>query len=111
MEIIDKMASSQGATAADIVGQRMKALEQSVQDGHQWRKAKFLEIVDPEEVTLTDRGEANMMQKEVELEDRLKGKTPWIPNVWEKGREGKGEKGIAIPREKEKEEPTRRRSE
>ena len=102
VETLDKMAASEGATAADIIAQRIKALEQSVRDGNQWRKAKFLEIVDPEEVTLTDRGEANMMQKEVELEERLKGKAPRNPSGWEKGRKGKGEKGDRDPKGKGK---------
>ena len=102
VEILDKMASAQGATAADIVAQRIKALEQSAQDGNQWKRAKFLEIVDPEEVTLTDRGEANMIQKEVELEDRLKGRPTWNPPNWEKGHKGKGGKGDGDPKGKGK---------
>ena len=105
VEILDKMASAEGPTAADIVAQRIKALEQSVRDGNQWRKAKFLEIVDPEEVTLTDRGEANMMQKEVELEDRLKGKGQWHPQVTRE----KGEREIEIQKERAQKEAEKQR--
>ena len=96
-EVLDCLAAKEYAAAADIAAQRVKALEQSVQDGNQWRKAKFLELVDSEEVTLADRGEANMMQKEVELEDKLKGKGHWNPPNWEKkgkgGKDGKGKDG------------------
>ena len=93
-EILDCLAAKDFAVAADIAAQRVKALEQSVQDGNQWRKAMFLELVDSEEVTLADKGEANMMQKELELEDKLKGKGAWNPPTWDKkgkgGKDGKG---------------------
>ena len=72
-EVLDCLAAKETAAAADIAAQRIKALEQSVQDNNQWRKAKYLELVDSEEVTLADKGEANMMQKEVELEEKLRG--------------------------------------
>ena len=67
-EILDHLVEDAGRKAADIIAQRIKALEQSVQDGNAWKKAKYLELIDSDEVTLSDRGELNMMQKEVELE-------------------------------------------
>ena len=90
-EVLDCLAAKENAAAADIAAQRIKALEQSVQDNNQWRKAKYLELVDSEEVTLADKGEANMMQKEVELEEKLRGKGQWSNPNWDK--KGKGEKG------------------
>ena len=96
-EVLDCLASKEVSVAADIAAQRIKALEQSVQDNNQWRKAKYLELVDSDEVTLADKGEANMMQKEVELEEKLRGKGPWQPPTWERkgkgGKEGKDGKG------------------
>eukprot|EP00438_Fugacium_kawagutii_P025124 Skav230797 [mRNA] locus=scaffold312:158893:163833:+ [translate_table: standard] len=92
-EILDLLAAGRGSSAADVVAQRLKALEQSVQDSNSWRKAKFLELV-PEESGMTDRGEEQMMQKEVELEEkfRWKGYTPrWEEEHYPpKGKDGKG---------------------
>lgn len=89
-EILDHLAEDAGNKAADIIAQRIKALEQSVQDGNAWKKAKYLELIDSDEVTLSDRGELNMMQKEVELEEKFRGKGQWRP--WEPPNP-KGEKG------------------
>ena len=88
-EILDHLAENAGSKAADIIAQRIKALEQSVQDGNTWKKAKFLELIESDEVTLADRGEVNMMQKEVELEEKFRGKGQW--RQWEPP--AKGEKG------------------
>ena len=89
-EILDHLAEDAGSKAADIIAQRIKALEQSVQDGNAWKKAKYLELIDSDEVTLSDRGELNMMQKEVELEEKFREKGQWRP--WEPPN-SKGEKG------------------
>ena len=88
------LAMGRGSTAADLVAQRLKALEQSVVDGNTWKKAKFLELV-AEESGMADKGEEQMMVKEAELEDRFRGRTPWSPQRWDespapKGKEGKG---------------------
>ena len=92
-EILDQLAAGKGSTAADIAAQRLKALEQSVQDGNNWRKAKFLELV-TDDVGMTDKGEEQMMVKEVELEERFRGRA--IPESFgrdrsrPRGKEGKG---------------------
>jgi len=92
-EVLDQLAAGKGSTAADIAAQRLKALEQSVQDGNNWRKAKFLELV-TDEVGMTDKGEEQMMMKEVELEEKFRGRAPG--NRWDetgggpRGKEGKG---------------------
>ena len=41
--ILDLLAENNGAQAADIVAQRVKALEKSVQDNNLWNWAKYLE--------------------------------------------------------------------
>ena len=87
VEVLDRLAESESGQAADIVAQRIKALEQSVQDNNTWKKAKYLELVESDETTLADRGEVNMMQKEVELEEKFRGKGQWRP--WEPPK-GKG---------------------
>lgn len=90
-EILDQLATGRGSTAADIVAQRLKALEQSIQDGNAWRKAKFLELV-AEENTMTDRGEEQMMMKEAELEEKFRSRpgSYWDDSRPSKGKEGKG---------------------
>eukprot|EP00438_Fugacium_kawagutii_P026465 Skav202776 [mRNA] locus=scaffold326:329563:334590:- [translate_table: standard] len=93
-EILDQLAVGRGSTAADIVAQRLKAPEQSIQDSNSWRKAKFLELV-AEESTMADRGEENMMYREVELEEKYRTRPTYYPQKWEeypqtKGKEGKG---------------------
>ena len=53
-EILDQLAIGRGSTAADLVAQRLKALEQSAQDGNNWRKAKLLALV-TEETGMADK--------------------------------------------------------
>lgn len=93
VEVLDQMATENGPVAADIVSQRIKALEQSVLDGNTWKKAKFLELIS-EEGSLVDKGEEQMMVKEAELEERLRGRQPWSGQWGErptpKGKDGKG---------------------
>ena len=106
VEVLDHLAESESGKAAHILAQRIKALEQSVQDNNNWKKAKYLELIEADETTLADRGEVNMMQKEVELEEKFRGKGQWRP--WEnpkgKGKTkdegpkgGKGPKGKKTP--------------
>ena len=93
-EVLDQPAAGRGGTAADIAAQRLKALQQSAQDGNNWRKAKFLELVS-DDVGMTDRGEEQMMVKEVELEEKFRGRGQ-APQRWEdaggnpRGKDGKG---------------------
>eukprot|EP00435_Cladocopium_sp_Y103_P035566 s1373_g9.t1 len=93
-EVLDQLAAGRGSSEADIVAQRLKALEQSVRDGNTWRKAKFLELVS-EEVGMTDKGEEQMMVKEVELEEKFRGRGATQAR-WEeaggnpRGKDGKG---------------------
>eukprot|EP00438_Fugacium_kawagutii_P002378 Skav201007 [mRNA] locus=scaffold991:263519:265246:- [translate_table: standard] len=88
--VLDLLTLNKGAEAADILAQRIKALEKSVQDNNQWRKAKHLELVDQEDVALVDQGEENMMQKEAEREEKTRGGwSHWKDDQWNKGK-GKG---------------------
>ena len=93
-EVLDMLAQGRGSAAADVICQRLKALEQSVLDGNSWRKAKFLELI-AEESGMTDKGEEQMMMKESELEDKFRGRSQWAPQKWEenpgpRGKDGKG---------------------
>ena len=95
-EILDQLAINRAPTAADIIAQRLKALEQSAHDSNSWRRAKFLELV-AEDMTLADRGEEQMMMKEAEQEEKFRGRHQGPHyNRWDeapsnqKGKDGKG---------------------
>ena len=96
--ILDLLVQGKVAQVADVACQRVKALEKSIHDGNNWRRARFLELVEPEDVQLIDRGEERMMSKELEHEEKHRPKGSW--NQWErpqkgehkgKGKYGKGE--------------------
>ena len=90
--ILDLLAEGKGPEAADIASQRLKALERSVHDGNTWRRARYLELVDPEDHLLTDKGEEKMMNRELELEEKSRGKGNW--SLWDPElKAGKGKKG------------------
>ena len=91
--LLDLMVNGQGPEAADIIAQRIKALEKSVIDGNQWRKARHLELVEPEDSALVDQGEEDMMIREAEREDKLRQGARWVEKEpWRKGG-GKGGAG------------------
>ena len=92
--LLDLLADDQRLQALDVLAQRMKALERSVYDGNTWRKAKFLELVPEDEVSLVDRGEENMMAKEMEHEEKMRGKGQWSEGQgWNRKGKGGAEKG------------------
>ena len=102
-EVLDCLAAGQGSQAADVVAQRLKALEQSVQDANTWKKAKFLELV-AEDVGMTDKGEEHMMTKELELEEKFRTRAP-TGSRWDEsgaGPKGKGGKGSGKNKGKDK---------
>ena len=92
---IDMLAQKQPAHAADLLGQRVKALEKATQDGH-WGSAQFLELLSPEQAGLLERDEQVFTTKEYLLDLKLKGLDKWQrpPRENPKGdREKGGKKG------------------
>ena len=97
---LDLLARGLSAQAADLVAQRVKAIERSVVDGH-WSRAQHLEIMPPDNSTFLDKGEDLMLAKEAELEQKLKGSgghgNPsghwWDNRGGGDGPKGKGKKG------------------
>lgn len=88
--LLDLMVSGQGPEAADILAQRIKALEKSVTDNNQWRKARYLELVEADEAALIDPGEEDMMTREADREEKTRRGVTWSEqDPWKKGR-GKG---------------------
>ena len=69
---LDLLAKKQPAHAADLLGQRVKALEKASHDGS-WTAAQFLELLSPEAGGLLERDEEVYMNREALLELKLKG--------------------------------------
>ena len=94
--IMDHLAGGSPARAADVVGQRIKALERATQEGH-WGAAQFLELLAPEGTMLLDRDEESFVTKEYLIDQKLKAydKNPYrregAPKG--KGKESTGGKG------------------
>ena len=86
---LDMLARKLPAHAADLLGQRLKAIEKSCHDGH-WQAAQFLELLGPDAGGLLERDEEVFMNREHLLELKLKGFSN--PRA---GKDGKGsqEKG------------------
>ena len=101
---LDLMATKQQGAAADLLTQRLKAVEKAIVDRH-WERAQWSELLPPEGATLMDREEDQMNAKEEELQWRLRGKGWKGWQGWpdqgkgkdkkEKGAKGKGKKGAA----------------
>ena len=92
---LDHLALGRSKQAADLLMQRMKALELASSSGS-WEKATFLELLETEEATLINKDEALMVAKETELNLRLSRRgsagsnqdwNAW-PGAW-KGESGK----------------------
>ena len=85
--ILDHLAVNQFAKAADVVSQRIKALERATHEKH-WGAAQFLELLPPEGTMLLDRDEEMYLAREYLLDQRLKNYDQ--PKKWNPERPGKG---------------------
>ena len=94
--VLDCLGRDQPAHGADILCQRIKALEKSAQDGT-WAATQFLELINPEQASLLDRAEQVYLAKELALENKVKtqGQRTGEPRGKgdQKGLKGKGQKG------------------
>ena len=72
---LDLLARHLPAQAADLIGQRIKAIEKACHDGH-WQAAQFLELLSPEQGGLLERDEEVYMNREHLLDMKLRGLTP-----------------------------------
>ena len=61
----------QPAHAADVVAQRMKAVERATQEGN-WNTAQHLELISPEQGGMLDRDEQVFVRREASLEQKLR---------------------------------------
>ena len=70
------LATQQKMTrAADVVAQRFKAVERALLDDN-WARAQYAELIPLEHAALMSKGEEFMLQKEQEIEARLRPR-PW----------------------------------
>lgn len=74
--LLDHLAKGRYMAAADVAGQRLKAVEAAVVDGN-WDRAQFLELIEQDGPLLADRGEQHMTARELEFRQRLTGKGGW----------------------------------
>ena len=71
--VLDHLALGRRSQAADVCAQRLKALELASETGS-WQRAQYLELVEAEGPGLIDKEEEFMVTKEVELNQRIRGK-------------------------------------
>ena len=94
--VLDCMAQGLHGQGADILGQRVKALERATQEGH-WQSAQFLELIGSDQATLLDRSEQVFLAKEFLLEKKVrdydKAGNKNQGKGDQKGGKGKGPKG------------------
>lgn len=69
--ILDLLARGAPSKAADVVAQRIKAVERASHESH-WGSAQFLELLPPENSMLLDKDEEMFVAKEYLLEQKLR---------------------------------------
>eukprot|EP00435_Cladocopium_sp_Y103_P069951 s456_g34.t1 len=98
---IDMLAVKQPAHAADVLTQRVKAVERATLDGH-WGQAQFLELLSPEQGGLLERDEQVYTSREYLQDMKLRN----LDSRWSRGpkdgQKGDREKGGKKGREKGK---------
>ncbi|CAE7762207.1 unnamed protein product [Symbiodinium sp. CCMP2592] len=122
---LDLVVEGEARRAADLLAQRVKAIEASLAGDH-WLKAQFLELVPREGSLLMETDEAVMAARQLALETKVKeagqrnwgrGKGQWFarpddneppplrttPPEGEKGKKGEGKKGAKTKQKVKKE--------
>lgn len=103
---MDCIATGQPEKAADVIGQRMKALELALSD-QGWVRAQYLELIPQEGAGLADPEEQRMASKEQAIEAKMKsylGNPGWKRDERPPGDgKGKGKKGKGKDYDKKKE--------
>ena len=90
MVAVDHLARKAPAKAADVLCQRIKALERATAEGH-WNTAQFLELIPSEMSTLLERDEQAFVTKEYLQDMKVKNYERPRPGTGLGGR--KGDKG------------------
>ena len=69
--VLDLLATQKHAEAADVVAQRVKAIDKALTDGG-WTRAQFLELIPQEGASLLDRDEEVAVSKDAKVEQDLR---------------------------------------
>lgn len=94
-KILDSLARGDPAGAADVVAQRVKALERASHEAH-WGTAQYLELLPPENTTLLDRSEETFVTSQYLLDQKIRSYDQpdrRRPPKGGKDKEGKGKDG------------------
>ena len=102
--ILDLLAGGCPSKAADVVAQRIKAVERATHETH-WGAAQFLELIPPENSMLLEKDEEMFVTKEWLLEQKLRSYDRRGPG--RDGGDGKGKAKGAKGKTKDKEKPDR----
>ena len=97
---LDLLARGQTGQCADLISQRIKALDRATQEGH-WQSAQYLELLPPDGVTLLERDEEIFLRQEYILDRKVKPTRdqPFLPSrPRAKGRERRTKKEKAEER-------------
>ena len=98
--ILDHLAAGSPSKAADVVSQRIKAVERATHENH-WGAAQYLELLPPENSLLLDKDEEMYVTKEYLLAEKLKNYDRSTPRREGDGKgKSKGAKGKTKDREK-----------
>ena len=84
-QLIDLLAVGK-VGQADVIAQRMKAVEKATLEGH-WNSAQFLELIAPEGASLLGRDEEVYLARKCLLDQRPYDRAPWKPDSKGKGKE------------------------
>ena len=85
--VLDQIAHGRVLEAADVLAQRLKALELAAEEGG-WASAQYLELIPQDKGTLVSGDERHMLKREQESALRLNS-TP-LPTPWGGGSSSKG---------------------
>ena len=107
---LDQIAIGCPEKAADLLSQRLKALELMLTD-QGWARAQYLELIPMEGAGLAEPEEQRMASKEQALEAKIR---QYLPSAWKKeekphgdgkgkGKKGKGKKGKEESEDKKRE--------
>eukprot|EP00971_Amphidinium_carterae_P301482 5990188-Amphidinium_carterae.1 len=80
---LDLLSRQKVGEAADLLAQRVKAVERATVDGH-WTNAQLLELIDPEGALLLEKDESLALAKEIAATRKLANQT-WQGKGFSKG--------------------------
>ena len=70
--VLDYLAQAKVGQAADVVSQRLKAIEKSLSDAGSWERAQFLELIEPGQSTMLTDGEERQANKDFKAAKELR---------------------------------------